>query len=290
MKTYALTQENISAFYPLLPDETIVPDLDAGVVVLGAVDENADGTQQACGALVLEAADETTWFVRWLLVAPEYQRRGAGSALMELAMEIAASLDMQLYCVFSADPDNAENSPLYRLFGKHRFVLLPRAACSYTISLGEMAKEDFFQRESRPGPGIMTLKDTPAAMLNAMNRSLELKGLLYVDPISTRWAMDDISLICADGDEVVACVIFDKLDEHTIRLAFVYAASKASMRLPMILLQAGRLLQERFSPDTQLVIPCVSDSSRKLAEKLLPSARVSLCTFSAQVKPEFETN
>ena len=130
MKTYALTQENISAFSPLLPDETIVPDLDSGMVVLGVVEETADGTQQACGTLILEAADEDTFFLRWLLVAPEYQRRGAGSALLTLAMEVAAALDMQIFSIFSADPGDAENAPLYQLFDKHGFVLQPRESCS----------------------------------------------------------------------------------------------------------------------------------------------------------------
>ena len=287
MTTFALTQDTVQAFYPLLPEQDISLDPESGTVVLGAAEELEDGDAQACGALILEAADENTFFLRWLLVAPEYQRRGAGSALLMLAMEVAAALDMQIFCVFSADPGDAENAPLFQLFSKHGFYLQPRESRSYAISLGEMAKEAFFQRESRPGPGIMALKDTPAAVLNAMNRTLEQKGLLYVDPISSNWAMDDVSLICTDGDEAVACAIFDRIDEHTIRLAYVHADSKASMRLPMILLQANQLLQERFSPDTQLVIPCVSDTSRKLAEKLLPSARVSLCTFSAQAKPVF---
>ena len=289
MKTFALTQENISAFSPLLPDENIIPDLDAGLIVLGAALENAAGQLQACGTLILEAADEDTWFLRWLLVSPEYRRQGTGSALMELAMEVAAALDMQLYCVFSGVPGE-EHTPLYTLLEKHGFVIRPREAKSYAVSLEEMAGEEFFRRESRPGPGVMLLKDAPSSVITAMNRDLEQRGLLYVDPISTQWALGDISLICTDKDAAVACVIFDRIDENTLRLAYVHADGKASMRLPMLLLQANKLLQDNFSPDTQLVIPCVSESSRKLAEKLLPCAWVTLETYSAQAKPEFDTN
>ena len=287
MRTFALTPENISAFYPLLPEDIRTPDPEAGVVVLGAAEETAAETQQACGALVLRAADEDTFFLSWLLVDPGFQGRGAGSELVKLAMEVAAALDMQIYCVFSGAPGEAP-SALHRLLERHGFVIRPREARSYAISLAEMDKEDFFRRESRPGPGVMLLKDAPAPVVNAMNRDLEKRGLLYVDPISTKWALGDVSLICADRDTAVACVIFDRIDEKTLRLAYVHADGKASMRLPMLLLQANRLLQDNFSPDTQLVIPCVSDASRRLAEKLLPGARVTLETYSAQAKPIFD--
>ena len=82
--------------------------------------------------------------------------------------------------------------------------------------------------------------------------------------------------------------IFEQTAEDCVQLSFVYADQGASMRLPMILLKANELLQEKFPPETELIIPCVTEVSRKLVEKLLPGARCTLQSYSALCKPEFE--
>ena len=52
--------------------------------------------------------------------------------------------------------------------------------------------------------------------------------------------------------------------------------------MPGLLRQAYQLLSRQYPAETEVVIPCVTDTSRRLVEKLLPSAAVSLVTFSAQ--------
>ena len=288
MTTFALTPETVQAFYPLLPQKDILPDPEAGLIVLGAAEEHDGDPLQACGALVMRAVDEETWSISWLLVAPDFRRRGAGAALLSLAEEIAAATDMHLWCVFSEAPDDGAQGSLHRLFAARGYALVNSESRAYSISLKDMARESFFQRESKPVAGLKPLNEVPADVIAAMTRDLTKKGVLYVDPISSKWALGDISLVFMNNDAPAACVIFAQAGENTVQLSYVYADAASSMRLPMFLLKAHELLQKKFGPETELTIPCVTESSRKLVEKLLPGARVTLQGYCALAKPEFE--
>ena len=92
MDVFALTAENVSAFYPLLPEDVREPNTEEGIVLLGAAAPDEAGSLRACGTAVLQMVDEDTWFVTWLLVAPEYRGQGAGTGLLALAAEIADAM------------------------------------------------------------------------------------------------------------------------------------------------------------------------------------------------------
>lgn len=288
MTTFILDAESIQAFYPLLPDEYILPDPEGGLVVLGAVEENDDGTEKACGVLLMETLDEETWNISWLLVAPDARRRGAGAELMTQAEEVAAVTDKYLYCAFSEEVEQGEAGAIYSLFANRGYLMGNTGSCTYSISLGEMTREEFFCRESKSVSGLMKLNEVSDVSLAAMNRDLAQKGLMYVQPISARWALGDVSLIYMKDNTAMACAIFEQIGESCVQLSFVYADPSASMRLPLVLLKAHELLREKFGPETELVIPCVTETSRKLTKKLLPSAKVALRAYSALGKPEFE--
>lgn len=288
MTTFMLDAENIQAFYPILPDEHILPDIEGGLVVLGAVEENNDGTEKACGALVMETLDDETWNISWLLVAPDARGRGAGTQLMEEAEEVAAVTDKYLYCAFSEEVEQGEAGALYSLFANRGYLMEETRGSVYSITLKDMAQEEFFRRESKPAAGLKTLNEVSDVHLAAMNRDLAQKKRLYVPPISARWALGDVSVVSMKDNTVEACAIFEQIAEDCVRLAFAYADPNASMRLPGMLLKAHGLLQKKFPPETELVIPCVADVGRKLTEKILPGAKRVLQGYSALAKPEFE--
>lgn len=281
MDVFALTTETVSAFYSLLPDDVREPEADEGIVLLGAAAPEEDGSVHACGTAVLQMVDEDTWFLTWLLVAPEYRGRGAGTALVKLAAEIADTMEMQIYTVFSRPPELGQDAPLHRLFARCGFAVEEREARSFSIPVGRMAEEPFF-RQQQGGSGFVTLDSIPDRQLTALNHTLAESGQLLAGPISRETALGSISVAATDGVKVTACAIFEPLGEDSVSLSFVYAHSSATAQLPGMLRQAQQLLNRQYPPETTLVIPCVTDTSRKLVEKLLPSAAVSLITCSAQ--------
>ena len=135
MEVFVLTNEIVSAFWPLLPEDTREADIEGGIVLLGAAEQAENGEPQACGTAVLQIVDEDTWFLTWLLVAPDFRQRGVGGALLALAQEIADFTQMQIYTVFSEHPESVTDSSLYRLFERQGFVVQTRESKSYPFPL-----------------------------------------------------------------------------------------------------------------------------------------------------------
>ncbi|MBQ3104828.1 MAG: GNAT family N-acetyltransferase [Lachnospiraceae bacterium] len=281
MEAFVLTKETVQAFFPLLPEEFWKLEQDESIVLLGAAESDAADENRACGTMVLRVANDRTLLIPWLLTAPEYRRRGAGRAMLELAMELAGQMNMQLLCIFSAGAEAGQDAPVYRFFQKHGFILEAREAKAYSIPMEALGKETFFLREQKPVSGIMTLEETPVKLIADLNRTLAEKNHLLDGPISKERSVGEVSLVQVEHEVITSCVIFRELGEHTVELSFAYSGKKASMQMPMLLLQAQRLLSRRYGPETELVIPCVTEASRKLVEALAPSAAVTRVSYGA---------
>lgn len=286
MRAFLLSEEAVEAFRPVLPDDVEKTDPENGVLLIGAADMDKNGVEHACGAMVLQAVNEGTMLIKWVLVAPQWRSRGAGLAMTEEAVGIADGLDMQLICVFSESPDAEKNSSLYHILEWHGFSIFGGESKSYSITVGEIAEEDFFKREVKSSPGITTLGLMSEKQLERFNRSLEKQGSLLVNPISKEWALGDISVVHVENGEISDCVIFEEIDEQTVSLSFVYSSGAASMRLLLLLYKAYQLLSRKYSPETELVIHCVTDTSCKLVEKLMPSAKTELVSYNAWRAPD----
>lgn len=286
MKAFALTRETIRFFYPLLPEELRLTEPEEGVVLLGAAETDETGEHHACGVMVLSLADERTMLLHWLLVAPDYRRRGAGSAMLQLACELAGQMGMQILCAFSGEPETGGDEAQSRLFQKHGFALERRTSGNYSISLEALGQEAFFQREQKLPGNVLTLAETPARLIETLNRTLEEQGLLLDGPVTKEQTAGDVSLVYTEENVITACVIFREPGEGMVELSYAYSGRKASMQMPALLLCAQRLLSRRYGPETELVIPCVTDTSRRLVEALAPSAVVKRTAYRACWRPE----
>ncbi len=281
MEAFILTSENVEAFYPLLPEDSRETVPETGVVLIGAVERELDGTRQACGAMVMQMLNDV-WLIRWLLVSPERRGFGAGTQMLELAQSIAEQTEMKLFCLFSeGDGDQG----LYHLFSKHLFFISDREGKSYSIPVGELGNEQFFTTERNIDAAVKVLAEVPQQMLHTLNQTVTERDKMLVAPIDKQWASSDISVVYVEKNRIVACVIFEEIDENTVSLSFAYAEEKASMKLFTLLYRAQQLLRKKYSADAELIIPCVTDVSRKIVESLLTRAELVMRTYSAEWSP-----
>ena len=285
IEAFVLTEEMIPAFYPLLPEEHRKADIDEEFVILGAIGTDRDEVCHACGTMVLKVAREDILLLTWMLVAAKYQRQGAGYALMDLAQDIAKEMKMQVIGTFSQKAEEGKEGSIYRFLKNNDFTIYDEGAKSYSISIGKIGEEDFFKKSIR-GSEYMTLEETPSGMIMDLNRELAEKGLLLIGPISKDENLAEVSLVSVENGRIHTCVIFRAIDETAVELAFVYTGSKASMQMPLLLMQAYQTLKEHYLPETELVIPCVTEASCKLVETLLPSAKETMVSYRVQWVPE----
>lgn len=282
MEVFVLTSENVEAFYPILPDNIKETNLREGIVLLGASEVNTEGQEQACGALVLQRFNDVTWVIKWILVSPEFTRRGIGSALLETAKDICEQMQMQLFCLFSEAP---EEYTLRGLFEKSGFELKEKNGKNYSVSIGELGYAEYFEKKQSADSKIKVLSEVSQRQLDEFNRAIYKEGKLFVNPIDKQWPLQDVSVVYVENKKILACVIMEQIEEGVVSLSFACAQEKAAMRLFLLLYRAQELLREKYPPETELVIPCVTGVSRKLAETILPNAHVTLQSYSARWMP-----
>lgn len=291
-EAFLLTAENTEAFFPLLPEEYQTRNPEDGVILLGAAGEDSDGVKYACGAMVLEMLNEDAFLLHWMLTAPQYQRQGIGTALFALAADIAAELDMQIFCTFSerlpSENTEAQTGAMYQFLEKQGFTLQEQGGRAYRIELGQLAQESIFRSDRKKVSGIIPLQDVSDRLLTQLNQTLAEHGQQFIGAISGKNAMSDVSLVDVDAEGIQGCVIFRRLSENAIELAFLYTSRKGSVRMPLMLMYAEELLKERFSPQTELIIPCVTEASHKLVSKLIPTAAVTHVSYSGRWEPDAE--
>lgn len=282
---YILRADDLEVFYPLLPQEHRKAEIEGQFAILGAVGTDAKGIRHACGVMVLKVVRDDMLLLRWMLVSPEHQHQGIGYTLMELAQNIAQEMKMQIVGNFSQKAQLGKEGPVYGFMKHNDFAIYAEGARSYTVSLSRIGEEAFFKRRTQDDD-IMTLEETPSRLIMLLNHRLAEKGQLLIGPISKEDVLADISLVVERNGKIQSCIIFRKISEKEIELAFVYTDSKSSVRLPLLLIHAYHLLQEKYAPDTELVIPCVTDASCRLVETLIPSARILLESYSVQWLPQ----
>lgn len=285
IEAYVLTEDMITAFYPLLSEEHRNADIEEELVILGAEGTDSTGVLYACGTMVLKAVREDMLLLTWVLVAPKYRRQGAGYALMNLAQDIAKEMKMQIVGTFSQKVKDGKEGAVYRFMKNNRFTIYNEGAKSYSISVGKVGEEVFF-RKARVGSGTMSLEETPSGILMDLNRELAEKGLLFIGPISKEESLSKISMVHVEQGKIQSCIIFKALDKTAVELAFLYSGEKNSVHMPLLLIEAYQKLKESVSPETELVIPCVTETSCKLVETLIPSARETLVSYRVQWIPE----
>lgn len=289
MEAFSITNENIEVFYPLLPEEFQKQEIDENIVLLGAAQTNDAGENHACATMVISVAGDSLLLINWILVAPEYRNLGAGTAMMELLQDLAKQMNMKVIAVFSQESE-ANESDLYRFFNKYGFNISERESKEYSVFLSELDKSESLNREQTNQKGIVKLKDVTPRMIAELNKTLAEQGMLLSGPISKEYCISDISIVHVENDSITSCVVFRELGDKTIELSFTYSGKRAPMQMYSLLVHAKHLLCQRYDADTELVIPCVTVVSRKLAEAFIPSARVSLISYIAQWQPEMGEN
>ncbi len=81
-----ITEKNADFFLPVIPTEALI----RSDIFIGAIDEE---TGTACGVLSVEAQEEHVLALRYIYVAEEMRRRGAGRAMINMLQEVAVEID-----------------------------------------------------------------------------------------------------------------------------------------------------------------------------------------------------
>lgn len=274
MDTVLIDNKNIMFFAPYIPQQLIKQLASPDWMALGAVEE---GT--AISALVTYYATERL-SLEWLYVTPERRRRGVANSMLDTLQNAVKNGNTRM---ITASFDHKE-------YGRSLCALLEKCgfeypeedvpAAVYETPLASL-KLDGLRASSAHKKSVILLPNVPAHTLNRLSQKLadlpvapSLLPLRKADylPCST-------AFVSAAGIKGI-CLL--RGGDEFIELSYLYAL-QPQMLLPMLLTSFEQLKHYPQQEQTTLRLWALTDSARRLADKLLPQASVKPLTIMAYI-------
>ena len=262
MKIYALDKTNIDDFNFLVEysaAEALKRDEAYGFCVK---EKNAH-----VGALVGRFVDEKEFEIMSLYVVPEYRRKGVGEKLLETLNEVLDGKDANLNISFACTSDS--DRELCAFLEKMEFDEYKSLdSHMFSVTIGMLANSKL--AGSKPGSEFIQFKDLNKKQLSALEK-VKSKG--YVPRPSggfTSAAIEtDMSIAYFEKDKPLAYVVIEHENDDLLMLSSLYVHDPDQpTTLLKILKSLVYYLTDKYTDDTVLIIPTVTDSSERLVTSL----------------------
>ncbi|MBQ7707800.1 MAG: GNAT family N-acetyltransferase [Lachnospiraceae bacterium] len=287
MKIYALDKTNIDDFNFLVEysaAEAIKRDEAYGFCVK---EKNAH-----VGALVGRFVDEKEFEIMSLYVVPEARRKGVGEKLLDTLVEVLdekeANLSITFACVSDSDKDlcaflEKMEFDEYKSLDSHMF----------SVTVGMLANSKI--AGTKPGSEFISFNNLTKKQLSALEK-VKSKG--YVPRPSggfTSQAIEaDMSIAYFEKDKPMAYVVVEHENDDLLMLSSLYVHDPDQPTTLLKLLKSlAYHLTEKYTDDTVLLIPTVTDSSERLVTSLFgenPEINDILYTYRKYIPGNDEIN
>ncbi|MCL2036787.1 MAG: GNAT family N-acetyltransferase [Oscillospiraceae bacterium] len=274
-----VNKDNVAFFAPMLPIE-IAEELDSGAAALGAV---VDGV--AVGVIVVRAdREQSVAELLWIYVAPDFRRQYIGSTLFcEMAdiLEDPYSFDFEgVSCTYSIPNDEVEM--FLKSIKFEQWESDNSMGQCVEITLGEIVECDFYKKSVRnPEISYRFVAELTDYHMNMLNSDLDRNDANYTGaPVTWETVVPECSVVMYRENKPVGCLcVSDGIpggedNEKFLSVLFIYEKSTAAI-LGMFR-HAGEAALKKFSVETLLKIPVVSDSSMKMVKRLF-GERAKVC-------------
>jgi ribosomal protein S18 acetylase RimI-like enzyme len=265
----AITKENISFFEPMLADEITFLIKNNLALAMGAV---ADGI--ACAIIVAQPGEEFAQLI-WIYVAKDYRREYIGGTLFcemaEFLQDGAISQARGIGCDYSVDTDN--DTGLHQFLKAMNFTSEESGEYCASLTLAQLAESDLSKKPPPPSNEIAYsfVSNLSPFHLNQLNDILEKNEANFTgNPVTQDTVLPDCSTVMYRGDTPTGCVcVCDGDNDNEKILSIVYINEKSSKPITGMFSKTAAALIEKYSPQTILKIPIVSESAGKLAKALV---------------------
>ena len=262
MKIYALDKTNIDDFNFLVEysaAEALKRDEAYGFCIK---ERNAH-----VGALVGRFIDEKEFEIMSLYVVPEYRRKGVGEKLLETLNEVLDGKDANLCISFACTSDSDKelcaflekmDFDEYKSLDSHMFA----------VTIGMLAESKL--AGTKPGSDFISFKDLNKKQITALEK-VKSKG--YVPRPSGGFSSaaieNDMSIAYFVDGKPMAYVVVERENDDLLMLSSLYVHDPDQpTTLLKILRSLVYRLTDKYTDDTVLVIPTVTESSERLVTSL----------------------
>ncbi|MGN0337559.1 MAG: GNAT family N-acetyltransferase [Lachnospiraceae bacterium] len=211
-----------------------------------------------------------------LYVAPDHRRRKlGGTLLMELLEEVMSETAGELRGVTASFLPETEG--VEALLTKAGFeIQTDEQVQTFRLPVSELADSPLLKRKKSVPEGciLRSLQGASDTTLRQLAEELKRNNVDDLEPEEMEQALPDCSFVLLNEKlEPKACAIFHAMGEHGIYLSQFFAADGSTAAGMAVLQSAAKALLDRFSGETVLEIPALTESSAGLVKKLLPTSQ-----------------
>ena len=273
VQLYGIGPDEADHAAPLLTAEAVTYIKNNEAFGLALVEE---GKARAAVCANFSPEDEAILEIISLYVAPDYRRRKlGGTLLMELLEAVLSETEGNLKGVIASFMPETEG--VEALLTKAGFeIQTDEQAQTFRLPVSELADSPLLKRKKSVPKGyiLRSLKGTSDTTLRQLMEELRRNHVDDLVPEEMAQALSDCSFVLLNEKlEPKACAILHAMGEQGIYLSQFFTAEGSTAAGMAVLQSAAKAVWNRFSGETVLEIPVLTESSAALVRKLLPASQ-----------------
>ena len=270
MRVGMIDQSQWPLFEPLLlPLVAEVLARETDVTVLGLTDEEV-----ACGAAAYYMDGKRMQIISFY-VAPDYRGQGGGTLLLTSLARMARKGPVPAYEMaldFSATTE--EHKEMIRFLehmGYQRRCL--NEGNFYHMTLGKMLASPYHKPAKAPPKDVIPFRQMSDMELHLLRHHAAQSGLvvLPVNQLTDPDVETDVSCALMKDGNAIAFLLFQH-DGSKLDLSCAWDGANHPQHIPQMLRYAIWQLEQKYPPETKVVVYAVSGACEKLVLKLVPNA------------------
>lgn len=264
-----ITQQNMDAFAPLIPEELLYEVADPAHFALGAV-----WTGYAVGVLLyelIEGEEEMPYVqLKWLYTAQDFRKQGVANALMECFYTILNEAGIKnLMCEIPASPDDDILCAFLRAWD---FSFSWRKKYELTLTLEELLEYAFFEEQI----DLRAVRPLSVLSRAQINRKLELlsatneRAKQLLKPGG--WDLIDAGISCGteENGEIRGLFLLKQQLSGMLEPVFLYVGREQKADIASMFQFAAIQAYLKYPTNTSVHVVCRSDAAAVLVERMFP--------------------
>ncbi len=235
-------------------------------IVVGAAEEDGEGSYFACGVMILSVADPSVIELRWLQVHPDYREREIGTLLLEQAFSLAKKMNSQRIVI--RIPEINEDSIMFddrsAFFVMRGFVRKSVIEREWLLSMYDIKDFEINNVQTSQGQFIpysdLSMKD----FTNKIDHIIKDKNFIpFVPGLIDR----ELSMSYISEGKLLAEIAIQKVGEVYNPVYFYVAPDNPQAGLELISTVLNDI-KKKLNLSSLIHIQCRSEDRRNFVEKL----------------------
>ena len=233
MRVFLVPEEKNHLYKAVLPRELY----DSDPVLISAAESNKAGDEKICGVLALMDYDNS-WEIEYIYVEKAYRRRGAGTAMVRLAGEVAlATVSDGLFVSYIRHKNEKALDDFFEGCG----LMVSSESKLLAISLMDIPDEGILINTVKPPAKLLPLKQVSEREYAALAVQIRSDGEdsalksddLYMDIAGRRAYHPELSYVYYDRDGAPSGCVLISQKRHGLVVEYLYVKRGVAPALRM---------------------------------------------------------